>query len=320
MIEEHKNARENNRITVQHEFKLRYKKNSNIIYGFVEGKEDPSFYRGFLENNLPEKWSVELWPSGGKDNVLEIYSKFDWRSFDKTQILFFIDKDLSEYTQENLPEETNIYVTDNYSIENGIVNSNTCDRVLREVCGFSFLKYDDAEKIHIVFIEQLEFFQKSLITIMSDIIVWRKENRKACLNDIYMKHLFKIKNGIISPIEKPKNHINVSNYIHKQCNLETDNLEKSKNIAKQFKDNKDYLRLIRGKYLFWYLIEFCLSIYKDYKTLPFVDIVNKPKMVVNLSQSNGIVQIAPRSRIPNSLRYFFSQTIEKYIIGLKKVA
>jgi hypothetical protein len=103
LISEHRKSRANKSRIVLHEFKIRFKKNSNTIYGFVEGKDDPSFYRGFIDNNIPDNWHVELWCAGGKDNVLDIYSNFDWRSFHKRQILFFIDRDLSEFTKESIP-------------------------------------------------------------------------------------------------------------------------------------------------------------------------------------------------------------------------
>ena len=163
LISEHRRARENKARIVLHEFKLRFKKNSKTIYGFVEGNDDPCFYRGFIENSIPDGWNVEVWASGGKDKVFEIYSTFDWRSFQKNQILFFIDRDLSEFTNKSMPNKNNIFTTDKYSIENDIVNSNTCDRIIREICGFTKLKYDDSDKIKDLFNEQLELFQKALV-------------------------------------------------------------------------------------------------------------------------------------------------------------
>jgi hypothetical protein len=122
----------------------------------------------------------------------------------------------------------NIYVTEKYSIENNIVNQNTCERVLREICGFA----------------------------------------------------------------------------------ETE---------KEFEDHKQYKNYTRGKYLLWFLVEFCLSIHKDYNKLEFVKIKKKAKMVTTLSQSNAIALIAPRCKIPKTLKIFFKNTIVKYV-DIKKAA
>lgn len=319
LISEHRKTRENKSRIALHEFKNRFKKDSKTIYGFVEGKDDPCFYRGFLDNSIPEDWNVELWPSGGKDSVFEIYSTFDWRSFNKNQILFFVDKDLSEFTNRSIPNKNNIFTTDNYSIENDIVNSNTCDRILREICGFTELKYDDSDKIKDLFDKQLELFQKALIPVMSNIISWRMENRKACLNDICMKHLFKIEKGVLLEISKPKNKESKIVYIHDQCNLEVNNKESITEIVIAFEKEYHYRKFTRGKYLLWFLVEFCLSIHKDYNNLPSVMITKKPKMVVSLSQSNAIAIVGLRCKIPKTLREFLENTINKYV-AIKEAA
>ena len=49
-----------------HEFLLNYKASTNIVYGIVEGKEDPMFYIGLIEQQLPEGWEVELVTAGCK--------------------------------------------------------------------------------------------------------------------------------------------------------------------------------------------------------------------------------------------------------------
>jgi len=312
LIVEHRVAREDKAKIVLHEFKNSFKKNSNAIYGFVEGKDDISFYQGLIENAIPGDWSVHLWVAGGKDGVVEIHSDLDWRRFNKHQIVFFIDKDLSGFTEEATPKDINIYVTDNYSIENDIVNSDTCERVLREVCGFSELSHEKAEKIKKHFIKQLESFQKSLIPIMSNIVIWRKNNIRANLNDICMKHAFRIAKGHLEKISKPKGNENLVLYIHAQCNLQVTNEKLASDIAIEFEKNKHYKKYARGKYLLWFFVEFCLSIYKDYRNLAFVKIDNKPKKTTNLSQSNAIVLIAPRCRIPQSLKTFFENTINNW--------
>ncbi len=313
LISEHRKAREDKAKIVLHEFKLRYKKNSVNIYGFVEGKEDPCYYRGFIEHNIPNDWNVELWPAGGKDQVYKIFSAFDWRIYNKNQIIFFIDRDLSEFENETVLNKPNIFITDNYSIENDIVNKSTCDRVLREICGFSELKYEESDKIKIAFDEQLDLFKKALIPVMSNIILWKKKKKKPCLNDIYMKHIFKIKKGFLSEILKPNKKLNLVVYIHEQCNLEISNEDEVVPIIADFETKKHHHKFIRGKYLLWYLVEFCLSIFKDYDKLSFVSISNKPKAVVNLSQSNAVAQVAPRCKMPESLKLFFENTMENYI-------
>lgn len=313
LIAEHRRARNNKALIVFHEFKARYKRNDKTIYGFVEGKEDPSYYRGFIENNIPEDWLVELWPTGGQDFVLEIFSKLDWRKYKKKHILFFIDRDLSDLLDQNLPSSENIYITDDYSIENSIVSDSTCNRVLREICGLKDLKHNDYNAIIEVFNDQLERFKLELIPVMASILLWQKSNIRACYNDIQMRHLFSIKNGILEVKTRPNGNEDIIIYTHTQCNTGMCDISSLNVISDKFVSELLYCRFTRGKYLLWFLVEFCLSIVRDYRKVSFVKIATKPKMKVNLSHSNSIIQIAPRCRMPSSLKHFFDRTILQHI-------
>lgn len=313
LIDEHRATRLDKQRTVMHEFRLRYRRDNRVIYGFVEGKDDPSFYRGFIESNLPQGWKAELWQAGNKDNVNALYAKFDWRSFKKEQILFFIDRDLSDFTEEEVPNETNIYVTDNYSIENDIVDSTICDRLVREICGFTNLEYENSDKIENQFNAQLEKFQDSLIKVMAHIIYWRKKSYNACLNDIYMKHIFSVQNGVLVQKDRPKNKASVIDYIYDQCNQPKEENEEIEGIEQFFQENNLQRKFTRGKYLLWFAVEFCLSIHRDCLNLEFISLDKKPKMVVNLSQSNGVALMAPRSRMTQRLIDFLNITMNKYI-------
>jgi len=58
-----------------HEFLLCYKSTEQIVYGIVEGRQDPCFYRGIIENMLPDGWDVRLIKAGSKAKVLRVCLK-----------------------------------------------------------------------------------------------------------------------------------------------------------------------------------------------------------------------------------------------------
>ncbi len=76
-------------------------------------------------------------------------------SYSKHDIAFFVDRDLSEFLDEPLPQNTNMYITDKYSIENDIVNRGTCERVLTELFNIESIDISEAGKILDLFDEQL---------------------------------------------------------------------------------------------------------------------------------------------------------------------
>lgn len=297
---------------VYHEFLGKYKKSTKCVYGFVEGIEDPSFYQTFIEQNLPDDWQVFLWPAGKKDKVLELYSKFNWNCFPRCQIAFFIDRDLSNFIDEQLPDEINVYITDNYSIENDIVNKFSCVRVLNEVFNFVSIPIEERETIFTIFEKELNHFLKSMIPIMAWIIYWRRMNYQASLDNIEMKQIFKITAGRLIQIPNPKGKNSVKDYIHSQCKIEIDDTVDINAIQKEFSAKNNYKHFTRGKYLLWFFIEFSNSVHKDIlKILP--SIKESPKTHTTLCQANGMVIVGTRARIPKSLKEFLKNTYGVYV-------
>lgn len=314
MLEVHKQARKNKVQVRFHEFKCTYKKDSKVIYGFCEGVDDLSFYRGPIESCLNDNWTIQLWEVGGVDNVVELFGKLDWRTYDKSQVIFFIDRDLTEFTDAKLPDERNVYITDNYSIENDVVNWNTCDRILTEILGFNALSIDEKREVRNVFEAELSSFIDQMVPVMSSIVSWRKKARKACLNDIYMKHLFEIKKGRLKSVSRPKQCQDVIEYIHKQCDLVVDADYDMAEGCVDFCTNSRHMKFTRGKYLLWFLAEFCLSVHRDCLQMPIIQsVASQPKNSASFSHSSAVILISSRFRTPVSLKGFLSHTVEVYV-------
>ncbi len=311
MIDIH-SASLSSKITTYHEFLLRYKKTSKVVYGFVEGKEDPCFYRGFIEWFLPEDWRVELWPAGNKERVYEIHRDIDWRRFKKSRICFFVDRDLSDLIPEPLVQDANIYVTTGYSIENDIVNKATCHRVLSELCGFDNADHGDLEAVCDLFEQELEAFLHAMMPIMAWVLAWRRNGKRPNLSGIKMRDLFSFANGQLQTNATPKGKASVLVYLQEQCEVVFASKINIATIQAEFGREKTYEKFTRGKFVFWFLVEFCNAIHRDAPAL-FNTISKPPKMHVNLSCSNGMALIGTRSRIPQSLRSFLQLTFCAYI-------
>lgn len=296
-----------------HEFIARYNKFKKTVYGFVEGKDDPSFYRGFIEQSIPHDWSVELWAAGNKDKVIQLISHFDWDRFPKKRVAFFIDRDLSCFIGERLPTEDNVYITDKYSIENDVVSRSTCERILTEICNLSELTPSEKDGLLDLFENQVDAFFDALAPIMSWIILWKRNGKRPSLNDICMKHMFSFERGRLQPNPNPKNTGSPINYIHSQCNIDLDASIDITDIEIEFKRNDGHKLFCRGKYLLWFVVEFALSVHRDVADM-ILSISHSPKMRVSLSQSNGVLLIAPRARIPMSLKTFIDNTFCNYIM------
>ncbi|WP_022669466.1 DUF4435 domain-containing protein [Desulfospira joergensenii] len=293
---------------IYHEFLGRFNQTSKKVYGIVEGKEDLSFYHGFIEQVIPDGWQIELWHAGNKDKVLDLHSTFDWSRFSKNQVVFFIDRDFSTILGEELPKESNIFITEGYSIENYVVNRNTCDRLLCEIFNLSVVPKTEKDHILDLFDEQLNIFVTDLIPVMAWILVWKRSGEKPCLNDIFMKHIFSFNDEQITLNQHPKEKENIQDYIHSQCNIKLDNNIDISQTEEEIRGQGNILMLTRGKYLLWFLVEFAAAIHTSIGKFS-AEIKAPPKIHVTVSQANANVLVAPRARIPEALRSFLKNTL-----------
>lgn len=300
------------KIASYHEFLARFSKTGKVVYGFVEGKEDPCFYRGFIDHSLPDDWEVELWPAGNRDKVFRIHGDIDWRRFPKKRVCFFVDRDLSDLIPERLPTDTNIYVTDKYSIENSIVNLGTCRRILTEVFGFSNVSHNEMDRVCGKFETELKTFLVEMIPVMARVLFWRRSKAKANLNNINISKLFSVQNGSLVVDRSTQAESSRTQYIHTSAGITFDPAIDISATDVEFRKVATYRKFVRGKYVLWFLIEFCKSVHES-ATSFFSACAQPPRMNVSISATNAVTIIGNRARVPQSLRTFLKNTFCAYI-------
>lgn len=283
------------------------KSRTNICYGFVEGKDDPSYYRTLINKELPTTCKILLYPSGNKENVKKTYNCFDWRKFQKNRIVFFIDKDLSPLViDNNIINETNVYITDKYSIENDIVNQDTFEAVLREIMGFAITKQESIDKILDLFNKAKDDFERYMIPLMAIIIYWKRHGIKANYKNIEVKNIIKFDRGKCILLHDYNEMVKL---IYKQSGaniLDHDN-DIVKGIIDEIQDTYDHI--IRGKYLGNFFILFCNHIYKNANELK----VNRTHKGCILGDNDLMRIVAPRARLTKSLKEFIKNTLLNYL-------
>jgi hypothetical protein len=192
------------------------------------------------------------------------------------------------------------------------VGKRTCQRVLSELCGFAKTDHFELDNICLVFEQEYEAFLIEMIPIMAWILAWRRNGNDAHLDNIEMSHLFSLKNGHLQVNPTPKGKEDVTAYLHDRCKVTFDTFIDIKQFEADFRQKGIYRKFIRGKFVLWFLIEFCNSVHRDAVVL-FNGITKPPKIHVSLSSSNGMAVIGVRARIPSSLREFLKSTFCSYI-------
>lgn len=300
----------NGRTVPLSQFLSEYKNDEKICYGFVEGKDDPSYYRRFINNMIEQDCCVILYPSNGKENVKYIFEKIhENKDVSNERIVYFMDRDLSSIIDDNnLIKDSHVYITDNYSIENDILNSDTLGAVMQDLLGFCSNPLSDIEKVKSLYEDQLMRFEDKMLPIMAHMVIWKKNNIPANYRNFKIDNLFKVKDGSLSQIVSDEEIIKKlykdSNVNYPKCN-KTD----IDDVIRKIQKASLIHQIVRGKCLAIFFIMFCNSVFIDYSRIG----IGKPTKNGNkLSEGDIMKTIVLRARAPKSLKQFIENTIVKY--------
>lgn len=294
-----------------------YKTSDDTIFCLVEGVEDISFYRPFLEI-YKEEINFKYIICNGKQNVIDNYRDIDWTFYDKKRILFFIDKDFDDYIGEEIINDNNVFTTDCYSIENYLVDEKILEKFIIDNCLITDetiinLTIENFNKQHIIYVNQLKM-------ISAWMMYCRKNSFKVSFNEIKMADLFKIDgNGKL----KKKILVNYASKFEYLCDktktnhFDIEEIRKYYNLIEEANNAKTF---IRGKYELYFMF-----IYLKYITDNVVseisrkakehnrnaikkDQVTRPKSTIQLNEENIFQVLYNKAKIPEKFKTFI-QTI-----------
>lgn len=164
-------------------FLYRYNPKKKQVFAFYEGDEDPSFYNKFLESTIGSDCELEDIVVGCKNDVIKLQKCFDWNHYNKNQIAFFVDRDLSYWLSESTNYDENIFVTDEYSIENYIVNSQGFKSWLTRFEGFARASKKDIDSMVSQYKMAIVDFKKKMMPIMAEAVVAKRNDSSIRLKD-----------------------------------------------------------------------------------------------------------------------------------------
>lgn len=314
MLDVHAEALDQN--TAYHEFLLYYRRVGQVVYGFVEGSQDPSFYRTLIDSVLPSGWRVKLIQAGKRDKVIQTCENMDWSRFDRRRVCFFVDRDLTVFlgAEEGLSE--NIYVTDQYSIENEVITGETLFRVLEEVFTIVGMAPEEEDKIRLLFSNEYRRFCEAMAGPMAQILIWRRNGNRPCLNNIKLKEWFEFSAGSLSLKGEYRSLTARVQNLSDRCGSEGAEKEVLEEAEAEFREMGGVDNYVRGKYVLWFFVNFLWSVYESISEYCARYAAKKPKVRVSFGVENAIVLLAGRARAPESLRNFLLATYVAYINGI----
>lgn len=290
-----------------------YKTDDNTIFCFVEGIEDISFYRPFIEiykEEIPTKYIV----CNGKENVIENYNDLNWNFFDKKRVLFFIDKDFDDYIGKTIINDSNVFVTDVYSIENYLVDAKILEKFIIDNC---LIIHEGVIKVTIEnFQNQHQEYVKQLKMISAWMMYCRKNNFDVSFNDIKMSDLFKIdENGHLKK-KSLSSYSSKFNYLCAKTNSNFFDINEIRHFYNLIDIETKPQKFIRGKYelyfMFIYLKYISEYIIKEVsqevkihnKNASRKDKIVRPKLTLQFNEENIFQILNNKSKIPEKFKSF----------------
>lgn len=294
--------------TVFFKLKKTYKKSKKIIYLVYEGKYDlyyDNVVRNFLMYNHYDDWTTEVIIAGGRKYIVEAIQDITWKNISRNRVFMFIDRDLSDFTRETTPTGSNIYITSKYSLENELINEESCELLLRKYYSLEGISDDEMKTLVTLFNNAMSQLSETMTVTMCWIIHWLKSKKKPCLDNIRMKDIFKFRRDKL--IVK-KNDEQIIEYIHQKCNFAIEHNGVIDSIRDEFTRLNGDKKFIRGKYvcaLFVMYVNFinenCHKILRSH---------TRTKTHITFSESNALAIIAGLPIYDVRLREFVENTFE----------
>lgn len=294
------------------EFLYRYDPKKKQVFAFYEGDEDSSFYHHFLKMAIDADCELEEIVAGCKNNVLKLQREFDWKTYSKKQIVFFVDRDLSHWLGDPTFYGENVFVTDEYSVENYVASPQGFRAWLVHFEGFARAKKQEIDFMVSEYESSVAIFQKVMMPIMAQAVVAKRHDSSISLGD------FRISNNNTLFFEIRENHITfkicIGEKILEKWKLLSVDQEEITMQFKQFETERNHYS-IRGKWLLCFMAEMgeYMRIHSNVFA-PSLGNTGKANPTCSVPTTQCLSALAPycTELIPSRLKEFLKNTYRSY--------
>ena len=272
------------------------------LFFVVEGKDDVPYYGTKAEVYLPEGWKLKIIPAGNRKKAVETYRSLNWSLFSKDLILFFIDRDLSEYTGEDTPTDSNIYVTTKYAIENELCTEETFLHALKYYCDLNDIDEKDESAISSFYNSSWQRFTEIAEPIMSQILYWKMNFINANYANFKIQNTFEVTSSglVLKPQYQSTLDVLPDLFMQSGVPFAVIDIRSYTNILKSKHSPDEY---IRGKYVLTFFSKTLTYIARN--SAVFLPSQKKAKDSLGLGYENVVLKLCGIMKVPNTLHVFF---------------
>lgn len=297
-----------------HKFLNKYKICKKTIFIFCEGEEDIGYYSHAIKQMFPQLDIVKFFV-GGKRNVLEINRLINWDRFNRNQILFFVDRDMSYWLKDTEEIKNNVYVTDEYSFENDLIKEEYFISYLEDLSGFNHASYEELKIIRELFACKWSSFLYNSKYIMAVLAVSIKNTGSHLAKHINHKKMIKVGREKIWVDEYEGQSF--QDYVTSVFQITETQREQIEFFVQQFGLEPEKYS-VRGKWALSFFVKMINHVIQngsEYAPSLYKGDVPRPKSLINLDEENAVTVLGPRVIIKESLQEFCKEHISAYLKG-----
>ncbi|WP_419786623.1 DUF4435 domain-containing protein [Pseudodesulfovibrio sp.] len=238
---------------IYQKYKIRVKSRKQI-FAFYEGFEDSSFYGNFIERKVRGEVLIETIVCKGKKYVIGIYELLKKRAELSSLQLFFVDKDLDPYVNNEYFLPGDIFETKYYSFENYVF---TADMLKKVLVDYFAVEHCDIPTLIEKYNSEFSRFVKGVRPIIGLAISSRKRGLKFIFNDMNINNFFSI-NDDLCLIRRRGRKKEILRALEKN-EFEGEAPFVPVAVIHQMTSqlaNEDHRNYIRGKYEKWFWVNF----------------------------------------------------------------
>ncbi len=276
--------------------------NAKRLFFVVEGKDDIPYYATKAGVYLPEGWDLKIIPAGNRKKAVETYRSLNWSSFSKNLILFFIDRDLSDYTGEDTPTDSNIYVTTKYAIENELCTEETFLRALKYCYDLNDIDEKDESAISSFYNSSWQRFAEIAEPIMSQILYWKMNVINANYANFKIQNTFELTSTGLALKPHYQSTLDVLPDLFMQSGVPYSVIN-IRPYTKMLNSKHSPDEYIRGKYVLAFFSKALTYIARNSAVV--LPSQKKAKDSLGLGYENVVLKLCGIMKVPNALHVFF---------------
>ena len=275
------------------------------MYIIVEGKDDVPFYGTKASEYISSNWKTSIIPAGNRNKAVEVYRNLDWSVYDKHKVIFFIDRDLSDYTSEDTPDDINVYVTDKYSIENDLCTLDTFIKTIKYYYGLNDIDDKDENAIEELYNACLTSFNSLAETIMAQILYWKQHHIDSRYSNFKIQKMFEIANNSLSRNQDFASDESLVMELSRQSGVTYTEFDIVAHID-LLSSKHSVAEYIRGKYMLVFFVKMLKYIHQNSESV----LPSKKKAIdtIGVGYENALLKLCGIMTSPESLRTFLVRT------------